>query len=138
MEKIFLPTIDLSDLSHLYTIVRVDDFFILFFLEQPIHPAGESSIIHGPKQDEDYYVWIWLNNSSQPLVKLIKLPLGKPCLSLSWERVALWGCFCDAEMSSTSSLLLPGQERNWSCSLLRETYLRMKIFTHNKRWTVDG
>ena len=39
---------------------------------------------------EAHFMWVLLNNASQPLVKLIKLSLGKPCLSLSWEP-ALWG-----------------------------------------------
>ena len=34
---------------------------------------------------EAHFMWVLLNNASQPLVKLIKLSLGKPCLSLSWE-----------------------------------------------------
>ena len=32
---------------------------------------------------EAHFMWVLLNNASQPLVKLIKLSLGKPCLSLS-------------------------------------------------------
>ena len=52
MKMIFIPTIDLSDISHLYTVVSREAFF--FFLEQPIHPAGKTSVIHILKQDEDY------------------------------------------------------------------------------------
>ena len=51
MKMIFLPTIDLSDISHLYTVVSREG---LFFLEQPIHPAGKTFVIYIPKQDEDY------------------------------------------------------------------------------------
>ena len=46
MNMIFLPTIDLSDISHLYNVVSRELFF---FFEQPIHPASKTSVIHIPK-----------------------------------------------------------------------------------------